>query len=90
MLVPPILLACPPEIRAPQGNIAPKFRGAEKRCAGLADAYSQVASDLRCSFFDVGSVTTASVVDGIHLDSDQHVKVGNALTEVVRPLLSGS
>jgi lysophospholipase L1-like esterase len=87
MPVPPILIACPPEIRSPQGSIAPKFRGAEKRCAGLAGAYGQVASDLQCSFFDAGTVTTSSVVDGVHLDADQHVKVGNALAEVVRPLL---
>ena len=87
MRVPPILIASPPEIRSPQGSIAPKFRGAEKRCAGLARAYGQVASDLQCSFFDAGTVTTSSVVDGVHLDADQHVKVGNALAEVVRPLL---
>jgi len=88
MPVPPVLIACPPEIRSPQGTMAPKFRGAENRCAGLADAYRHVASDLQCPFFDVGSVTTASVVDGVHLDSDQHVKLGNALAEIVRPLLT--
>jgi lysophospholipase L1-like esterase len=87
MPVPPILIVCPPEIRSPQGSIAPKFRGAEHRCAGLGVAYRQVASDLQCLFFDTQTVTSASVVDGVHLDSDQHVKLGNALAEIVRPFL---
>ena len=88
MPVPPILVVCPPEIRSPKGSIAPKFRGAEERCAGLAGAYRQVASDLQCSFFDAGSVTASSEVDGVHLDANQHIKLGNALAEVVRNLLT--
>jgi hypothetical protein len=27
-------------------------------------------------------------VDGVHLDADQHLKLGAALAEVVRPLLA--
>jgi lysophospholipase L1-like esterase len=88
MPVPPILMVCPPEIRSPRGSISPKFRGAEQRCAGLADAYMRVASDLQCTFFDAQTVTTASVVDGVHLDSDQHAKLGNALAEIVRPFMT--
>jgi hypothetical protein len=30
-------------------------------------------------------VTTASRVDGIHLDADQHQTLGTALADVVRP-----
>src|SRR5882762_2468166 len=52
MTVPPILIVCPPLIRSPKGSIAPKFRGAEQRCAGLAQAYQQTASDIGCHFFD--------------------------------------
>lgn len=87
MRTPPILIVAPPEIREPKGAIAPKFRGAETRCIGLAAAYAQVSSDLGCSFFDAGSVTGASSVDGIHLDADQHAALGSALAEVVRSLL---
>jgi lysophospholipase L1-like esterase len=88
MPVPPILIVCPPKILSPRGSIAPKFRGAEHRCSGLADAYMHMASDLQCSFFDAQTVATASVVDGVHLDSDQHVKLGNALAEIVHPFLT--
>jgi lysophospholipase L1-like esterase len=97
MPMPPILIVCPPEIRSPQGpqgashppsEVALKFRGAEHRCVGLADAYMQIAANLQCTFFDAQTVTTASVVDGVHLDSNQHLKLGNALTEIVRPFLT--
>lgn len=86
MPVPRILIVCPPQIRHPQGNIAAKFRGAEERGIGLAHAYARVAADLGCDYFDAETVTTASVVDGVHLDADQHRKLGNALAEVVRKI----
>lgn len=88
MPVPPILLVCPPRIRAARGIIAPKFRGAEQRCAGLAEAYLQVASDLGCHYFDAESVTTTSPVDGVHLDLEQHLALGTAVAEVVLPVLA--
>lgn len=87
MSVPSILVVSPPAIVKPKGTIAPKFSGAEQRCMGLADAYRQTCSELKCEFFDAGSVTSASSIDGIHLDSDQHALLGNALAEHVVPLL---
>ena len=90
MTVPPILIVCPPLIRSPKGSIAPKFRGAEQRCAGLAQAYQQTASDTGCHFFDAGTVTVSSSVDGVHLDGDQHLKLGAALCEIVSGILGSS
>ena len=87
MPVPPILIVCPPQMRTPRGAIAPKFRGSEQRGAGLAEAYMQIASDLGCHYFDAETVTSVSAVDGVHLDSDQHWKLGNALAEIVSPIL---
>jgi lysophospholipase L1-like esterase len=77
----------PPAIRAPKGALAAKFLGAERRCTGLADAYREVSANLDCRFFDAGSVTPSSRVDGIHLDSDQHLILGQALVDVVEPIL---
>jgi lysophospholipase L1-like esterase len=90
MPVPPILVVCPPPVHNPQGVLAAKFSGAEQRCAGLCDAYRAVSRDLGCHFFDSASVTSASRVDGIHLDADQHETLGRALAEVVAPILSAS
>jgi len=88
MPVPPILVICPPPVDVPKGAIAAKFSGADKRCHGLAEAYREVTSALGCHFFDAGSVTASSRVDGIHLDADQHVTLGKALVAVVSPILS--
>jgi lysophospholipase L1-like esterase len=87
MPVPTILVVCPPPVRSPKGSLAPKFFGAEQRSAGLADAYRAACSDLGCEFFDAGSVTPVSQVDGIHLDRDQHLLLGCALAEVVARIL---
>jgi lysophospholipase L1-like esterase len=87
MPVPPILIVCPPRIDQPRGIIAPKFRGAETRCGGLAEAYAQVASTLECHFFDASTVTSVSKLDGVHLDADQHERLGAALVAVVDPIL---
>jgi lysophospholipase L1-like esterase len=87
MPVPPVLVVCPPPIQNPKGPVAAKFLGAETRCAVLADAYREVSANLGCHFFDAGSVTPASRVDGIHLDADQHLILGQALVDVVAPIL---
>jgi lysophospholipase L1-like esterase len=88
MPVPPIVVIAPPLIHAPKGTIAPKFRGAETRCAGIAQAYRQVAADLGCHFFDTETVTSSSLVAGVHLDADQHLRLGRALALPVRAILS--
>ncbi len=88
MPVPPILVVAPPPIGVPKGPIALKFLGADAKCIGLADAYREVTAALDCLFFDSGAVTAASRVDGIHLDDDQHATLGEAMADVVRPLLA--
>ncbi len=87
MPVPPILVVAPPAIRAPKGPIAPKFEGGERKCGGLAGAFQKVSEELGCHFFDAGTVTTSSNVDGVHLDADQHSALGKALSQIVAPLL---
>jgi lysophospholipase L1-like esterase len=90
MPVPPIVVMAPPPILNPRGPIAAKFTGAADKAAGLADAYRDMASQLGCDFFDAGSVTPASTVDGIHLDADQHERLGRALAGFVAGLPSFS
>jgi lysophospholipase L1-like esterase len=87
MPVPPVLVVCPPPTRLPEGTTVSKFLGADRRSAGLADAYREICATLECHFFDAGSVTSSSAVDGVHLDADQHAALGSALAAVVAPLL---
>lgn len=88
MPVPPILIVAPPPLETPKGPLASKFEGGAKKSAGLARALRETAVALGCQFFDAGSVTRASRVDGIHLDADQHLALGAALATAVRPLLA--
>jgi lysophospholipase L1-like esterase len=90
MPVPAILIVAPPPIVEPKGAIAPKFEGAAKKCVGLAAALSAVATERECEFFDAGTVTSTSRVDGVHLDADQHERLGVALSEVVASMLRRS
>jgi len=40
-----------------------------------------------CHFFDAGMVTTSSLVDGVHLDLEQHELLGRALSGYVAGIL---
>ncbi|HMV53260.1 MAG TPA: SGNH/GDSL hydrolase family protein [Rhodocyclaceae bacterium] len=88
MPAPPILVVAPPPVETPKGPLAPKFAGAEMKCAGLAQAYRELAQSLHCAFFDAASVTRSSRVDGVHLDEDQHLALGTALAGAVAPMLA--
>ena len=72
MPVPDIMVVAPPPIIQPKGVIASKFEGAEKRCVGLASELKKIASDHATHYFNAGSITKASAIDGIHLDEHQH------------------
>lgn len=84
MPVPKVLVAAPPPIRTPKGPIAPKFMGGDVKCQGLAGTFRQVSQEMDCAFFDAASVTSSSEVDGIHLDADQHQKLGLAMALAVK------
>jgi lysophospholipase L1-like esterase len=88
MPVPEILVVAPPPIVQPKGSIAPKFEGAGPKSAGLPGALAAVAKERECAFFDAGTVTPTSRVDGVHLDADQHDRLGMAMAGVVAPILS--
>jgi len=90
MPVPPILVVAPPPARTPKGPLAPKFLGVDVKCEGLAEAYRDAADLLDCRFFDAGTVIASSALDGVHLDADQHLKLGETLADMCRPLLAGA
>jgi lysophospholipase L1-like esterase len=83
MPLPEIMVVAPPPITKPTGAIADKFDGAEKRGAGLAMELENIAKVHDTYFFNAGSVTQASVKDGIHLDEDQHQVLGKAIARAV-------
>lgn len=87
MPIPEILILAPPSIEKPKGDIAPKFEGGGQKCVGLVDAYQTIAKQLNCPFINTEEFISASIVDGVHLDADDHIKLGEALVSVVADLL---
>ncbi len=83
MPIPPILLVTPPPIERPKGPIAAKFEDGDRKCAGLAEAYREVAEEMNCHYFDAATVTSSSRVDGIHLDKVQHASLGKVMANAV-------
>lgn len=81
MPVPEIMIIAPPKILEPKGDMAFKFEGAETRCAGLSIELEKIAKEHSTLFFDTASITSASSVDGIHLDEDQHRLLGEAIAK---------
>lgn len=88
MPIPTVLLVTPPLIQLPKGPIAPKFENGETKCIGLSGQYERVASEMKCDFFDCANVTSASKIDGIHLDKEQHHKLGKALAQKVKTMIT--
>lgn len=87
MPVPTVLIVAPPRAGTPAGTMTDKFAGAREKAEGLSEAFASIAAEMSCAFFDAGRIITASPIDGVHLDADQHHILGMSLAEPVRKLL---
>lgn len=72
MPLPNVLRVPPPPIQASKGPLAAKFVNAEAKSTGLKNSIRDVAIEARCGFFDAGSVSSTSDVDGVQIDESQH------------------
>ena len=61
--------------------------GARERSLELVGAYRDLATTLRCDFFDLSTVVTPSAVDPWHWDADQHQLAARAMAQQVRELV---
>jgi lysophospholipase L1-like esterase len=66
---------------------AEMFEDAAAKSKKFAEHYGRVAQKYRCHFLDTAPIITSSELDGIHLDSDQHRKLGLAVAKRVREIL---
>lgn len=87
MPVPPILVVTPPPVTEPRGPNAPKFVETSVRSQGLSEAHKHICELMNCSFFDAGDVISVSMIDGVHVDKDQHIVLGKELAGFVAALL---
>jgi lysophospholipase L1-like esterase len=82
----PKLLVIAPVPILEAGCLAEMFVGGAAKSRMLAGLYRVAAERLGAAFFDAGSVAEISPLDGIHLDGDQHRRIGEAVAEVVQQL----
>jgi len=84
---PQVLLIAPPVI-ARLSEYAEMFGdGAREKSKQFARFYRLIADQYRCHFLDAAQIVVSSDLDGIHLDADQHAKLGKAVAARVKEIL---
>ena len=63
------------------------FEDSEEKSKRLGQHYRQIAEELGCEFLDTSEVIVSSDVDGIHLDPEEHRKLGKAVAACVKKIL---
>jgi lysophospholipase L1-like esterase len=82
---PPVLLVCPPPIRA-TGPERAEFAGTEARSRAIGEAFAAAAAEVGAALLDLGHVLRYSDVDPEHLDADGHRLLAEAVVPFVRRL----
>jgi len=83
---PLVLLMAPPPI-ATLTELDQMFAGATETSRQFVHYYRLAARWHNLDFFDTGQVIVSSKIDGIHLEADQHQKLGHAVAAEVQRLL---
>ena len=83
---PVVILISPPPVGT-LTDMAEMFEGAEEKSARFAGHYRRFAEQRGCGFLDAGAEITSSDVDGIHLEADEHRKLGEAVAARVEKAL---
>jgi lysophospholipase L1-like esterase len=83
---PAVLLIAPPPV-GKLTDMAEMFEGAEEKSARFARHYRRFAEQYGCGFMDAGAVIASSDVDGIHLEAEEHRKLGEAVAARVEKAL---
>lgn len=87
-LTPRVLLICPPRLGpVSQGPGAYAFGGSEQLSAGLHPFYQLEAQARGIHYLNAGAIVTSSQADGIHLEQDQHEKLGQAVAQKIKEIL---
>jgi lysophospholipase L1-like esterase len=83
---PPVLLLAPPPTTA-LSDYAEMFEGAESKSRKFPEQYRRVAQETGAAFLDTSTVIVSSPLDGIHFETDEHQKLGQAVASKVNELM---
>jgi lysophospholipase L1-like esterase len=84
---PVVLLVAPPPVGL-LTELALMFAGAEEKSKEFSRQYHRVAQKYGCELLDAGEVVRPSDRDGIHLEAEEHRKLGKAVVAVVKKVLN--
>jgi lysophospholipase L1-like esterase len=82
---PLVLLIAPPPLSS-LTDFAEMFEGAEIKSRKFAEEYDRVASVYACAFLDTSKIIVSSPLDGIHLESGEHAKLGAAIAKKIKEM----
>lgn len=80
---PEIIVITPVIFQELSSATSERFQGGREKFPQLIDEYKKVAEDCNAHFFDSNHICTASRIDGVHLDEQNHTKLGLALAEYI-------
>ena len=83
---PKIILMVPPYIKK-SNRFPDEFEDSYRKSRNLPDYYAQIAIDYNCEFLDTSKIIVASELDGVHPDVGEHLKLGNAVLEMVKNIM---
>lgn len=78
---PEVVITSPPVIQEKYLGESTMFAGGEAKSKQLASLYAKVASNYDAGFFDAAKVVQSCEDDGVHLDAENNIKLGNELAE---------
>lgn len=78
------ILVCPPRLGETTWN--EDWSAAPAKAAVLAERFADIAERFRLELADLGTVTSYSSLDGIHLDADGHAAVATFVEQALRRL----
>ncbi len=79
---PEVMLMAPPPTEKGVDGLGLRQNGFEKSRA-FAKCYAEVAEELGCEFFDVGSVIESSPIDGVHFSAESHRLLGREMAKLI-------
>lgn len=84
---PKALLIAPPPLGSLSAEMSLFYGRGQATSRGLGEAYRTIAKGFGVLFLDAGTVTKVSAVDGVHLDPEGQRALGQAVGEILRPVL---
>lgn len=83
---PAVVLISPPPV-GKLTDMAEMFEGAEGKSGRFAGHYQRFAEQYGCEFLDAGAFISSSDLDGIHLEKDEHRKLGETVAARLKKVL---